>query len=64
MYRNKIEHKPVNLFFLILNFISMACLTKNKKLFKNSEPIFIFKNKIQNTIKNKRDNIIKRIIFD
>ena len=36
MYRNKIEHKPVNLFFLILNFISMACLTKNKKLFKNS----------------------------
>ena len=36
MYRNKLEHKPVNLFFLILNFISMACLTKNKKLFKNS----------------------------
>ena len=36
MYRNKIEHKPVNLFFLILNFISMAYLTKNKKLFKNS----------------------------
>ena len=36
IYRNKIEHKPVNLFFLMLNFISMAYLTKNKKLFKNS----------------------------
>lgn len=35
IYKNQIDHKPVNFFFLVLNFISMAYLMKNKKLFKN-----------------------------
>ena len=34
IYKNKVEHKPINSFFLILNFIAIVYLTINKKLFK------------------------------
>ncbi len=36
VYNNQITHKPVNFFFVVLNFISIAYLAKNKKLSKNS----------------------------
>ena len=36
IYRNKIEYKPINSIFLILNFISIVYLAKRKKLFKYS----------------------------
>ena len=36
IYRNKIEYKPINSIFLILNFLSIVYLAKSKKLFKYS----------------------------